>query len=114
MRPFWLYMIECGTGALYVGHTDDLERRWVEHVERWDPHCYTASRFPLRLVYAVELPTRAEALERELQIKRWSAPKKRALIAGDWPALKRLARPSTSPRPAGLGSARDERGGPNA
>src|SRR5690348_2860750 len=110
MRPFWLYMIECGDGTIYVGHTDELERRWVQHVERWDPGCYTASRFPLRLVYVHEFPTRVDAVERERQIKKWSAPKKRALIAGDWPALKLLSRPSTSPRPTGLGFARDDRG----
>jgi len=40
--------------------------------------------------YAEEHPTRANCLEREQQVKGWTRAKKKALIAGDPAALKRL------------------------
>ena len=27
MKPFFVYMLRCGDGTYYVGHTDDLESR---------------------------------------------------------------------------------------
>ena len=31
MQPFCVYVLSCADGALYIGHTDDLERRIAEH-----------------------------------------------------------------------------------
>ncbi len=42
------------------------------------------------MVYAEEFATRAAAMEREHQLKRWTRAKKEALVAGDWRALKDL------------------------
>ena len=89
--PFWLYMLRCCDGSYYVGHTDDLERRFAEH-RSGELGGYTSTRLPVELVFATEMPTREEALIREMQIKNWSRAKKEALIKSDWRRLRRLAR----------------------
>lgn len=88
---FWVYRLRCSDDSYYVGHTDDLERRIGEH-ETGLVGGYTATRRPLALAFAQELPSRDEALARERQLKGWSRAKKEALIAGDWARLSTLAR----------------------
>jgi predicted GIY-YIG superfamily endonuclease len=88
---FWVYVLECGDGSYYTGHTDNLERRIAQH-EVSACGGYTATRRPIRLAWAAEFATRQEALEREMQVKRWSRAKKKALCEGDWTKVCRLAR----------------------
>ncbi|MEP2235307.1 MAG: TrmH family RNA methyltransferase [Alteripontixanthobacter sp.] len=88
---FWAYMIRCGDGTYYIGHTDDLERRWGAH-RAGEIKGYTSKRQPLELVWNSEFGTRVEALEAERKIKGWSRAKKEALIRGDWAAIQRLAK----------------------
>jgi predicted GIY-YIG superfamily endonuclease len=103
MRPFFVYMLKCKDGSYYVGHTDDLERRMAEHHEGAFGG-QTARRRPVELVWHMEIETRAEALERELQLKRWTRSKKEALIREDWAGLVRLSRARTGPDTRGLSS----------
>ena len=97
---FWAYLLRCGDGSYYAGHTDDLPNRFGSH-QAGRGGDYTARRLPVALVWSQEFPTRIEAMEGERRIKGWSRAKKEALIAGDWAALSQLARspgarPSTS------------------
>ena len=94
MKPFYLYMLKCGDGSFYVGHTDNLDERMAQHL--LSRGGYTGRRKPLTLVFVDELPSREEALERELQLKGWSRAKKETLVRGDWAAVHRLARSSRS------------------
>ena len=87
---FWVYILRCGDGSYYTGHTDNLEHRLQQHYD--GVFGYTASRKPLSLVYSYPFPTRAEALESELRIKGWRRKKKEALMRGDWAGLHRLSR----------------------
>ena len=91
MKPFFVYMLRCRDESYYVGHTDDLEKRLAEHDAGTFPG-YTCERRPVELVWFSEMVTREDALERELQLKRWTRRKKEALIAGDWDRVKALAR----------------------
>ena len=70
MRPFFVYMLHCGDGSYYVGHTDDLEKRMAEH-EAGTYGGYTARRRPVKLVFVDEFSSRDEAIERERQLKGW-------------------------------------------
>jgi predicted GIY-YIG superfamily endonuclease len=88
---FWLYILLCGDGSFYVGHTRELELRMAEHRAGMKSE-YTRKRHPLKLVFTQEFPTREEALRRERQVKTWGHDKKGALVRGDWAELKRLAR----------------------
>jgi len=89
--PFWVYMLRCADDSYYVGHTDDLERRYGQHTAGIFPG-YTHSWRPVTLVFSAELPTRLAALEAERRIKGWSRAKKAALIDRDWDAISALAR----------------------
>ncbi len=87
---FWVYILRCGDGSYYTGHTDNLEHRLQQHYDGL--FGYTASRKPISLVYSCPFPTRTEALESELRIKGWGRKKKEALMGGDWAGLHRLSR----------------------
>jgi predicted GIY-YIG superfamily endonuclease len=92
MNVFHLYILRCADGSYYTGHTDDLENRLAQHQLGEIPGCYTSTRLPVELAFATDFATREEALERELQVKRWSRAKKEALIRGDWVGLQALSR----------------------
>ncbi|HUR90518.1 MAG TPA: GIY-YIG nuclease family protein [Ramlibacter sp.] len=94
MRPFFAYMLECGDGSYYCGHTDDLEARMQQHSA--GAVGYTSTRKPFRLIWQGEFESREGALAFELRIKGWSRAKKEALVAGDWEKIKLLARSRTS------------------
>jgi predicted GIY-YIG superfamily endonuclease len=95
VRPFYVYILQCRDGSYYVGHTDNLEKRMMQHDEGL---CggYTSRRRPVELVFVDEFPTRQETIERERQLKGWSRAKKEALIRGDWETLRGLAKNSKS------------------
>jgi predicted GIY-YIG superfamily endonuclease len=109
VKPFWLYMLRCADGSYYVGHTDDLEKRVAEHQAAAIPG-HTCARRPVSLVYAAEMVTRDEAIQRERQLKGWSRAKKEALVRGDWERVHTLARGPDRVRPSTpLRSAQGER-----
>lgn len=84
-----VYILRCGDGSLYVGHTADLAERVARHSAGRGAH-HTALRLPVVLLYAEAAASKREAVARECQIKRWTRRKKEALAAGDLAALKRL------------------------
>ena len=86
MQPFFVYILKCSDESFYIGHTDNIEARLIQHQEATF-ECYTASRLPITLVFLKEFESRDEAFMVEHQIKRWSRKKKEALIAGDFPLL---------------------------
>jgi len=87
----WMYIVECSDGSYYVGSTTDLERRIWEHNEGVGAK-YTARRRPVKLAFAVEFDSVAEAYAREKQVQGWGRAKREALIRGDYAVLPELAR----------------------
>ena len=96
--PFWTYILRCADGRYYTGHSDNLAQRMAQHHSGM---CggFTVSRRPLALVWTQEFPSRIEALEAELRIKKWSRAKKEALIRQDWAALNHFAKPPSERKP---------------
>src|SRR3954451_10402428 len=86
----WAYMLRCADGSLYTGCTTDLDTRMGQHHGGGQPG-YTATRRPVELVWAEEFQHINDAIAAERRIKGWSREKKEALVAGDWPAIQRLA-----------------------
>jgi predicted GIY-YIG superfamily endonuclease len=84
------YILRCADDTLYVGHTEDLASREVTHNEGRGS-VYTATRRPVRIIYAEQHPSAASAIARENQLKRWSREKKEALIRDDRAALDWLS-----------------------
>ncbi len=75
----YTYMLECGDGSLYVGWTNDLEKRIRTH-QAGQGGKYTRSRLPVRLAYFEELPDKRTAMSREWHLKRLTHQQKVDLI----------------------------------
>jgi putative endonuclease len=88
---WYVYIMSNRTHRLYVGETVDLMRRVVQHRNRTFPNAYTAQYTFNRLVYFEIVESRAIALEREAQIKRWRREKKIFLIQRMNPNWRDLA-----------------------
>jgi putative endonuclease len=84
-------MLRCIDGTFYVGVTNNVERRFIEHCNGLDPGCYTFSRRPLLVEYVGEFGLIHEAIDFEKKLKRWSHRKKRAFAQSKWNDLKRYS-----------------------
>lgn len=73
---FFTYIVECADKSLYVGCTNNLEKRITQHNDsKWGAH-YTKIRRPVVLKYSEEFSTLIEARKRESEIKGWRREKK--------------------------------------
>ncbi len=54
--------------------------------------CYTSIRLPVELVFMQSFSSRAEAIDMERKIKKWSRKKKKALIEKNWKKVSVLAK----------------------
>lgn len=90
-HSYFVYILSCSDGTLYVGSTSDIRKRERTHNEGHGAK-YTAGRRPVRVVYSETHESRSAALKREAQIKRWSRAKKKALIDGDSKRLHTFAK----------------------
>ena len=79
MKSYWVYIMSGRTRTLYVGVTNDIQRRHYEHRNRLVPGFTSKYRLD-RLVYFEQHADIREAIEREKQIKSWRREKKVALI----------------------------------
>ena len=78
--PHTVYILECADGTLYVGCTNDFEKRLHEHNTAKRGAHYTKIRRPVKPVHREELPSLAEARAREAEIKRLSRAEKFELM----------------------------------
>ena len=86
MVEYCVYILANRSGTLYVGVTNDLNRRLYEHKKKLLPG-FTKRYNIDRLVYYEHTPDVGAAIAREKQIKRWRREKKVALIESanrDW------------------------------
>ena len=74
------YILRCADNSLYVGWTNDLEKRLKAHNSGKGAK-YTRGRLPATLVYFESFETKEEAMSREWHLKRLSHSEKEALIA---------------------------------
>ncbi len=77
---FSVYILECSDKSLYVGCTNDLEKRLNQHNNLKSGAHYTKIRRPVVLRYSENFPTLLEARGREAEIKRWKREEKMKLI----------------------------------
>ncbi|GAB4335845.1 MAG: GIY-YIG nuclease family protein [Desulfobulbaceae bacterium] len=75
---YFVYILQSATtGRYYIGHTDDLARRVMQHNDPEYEGSKTTKRFsgPWQLVYSEECASRSSAMEREKTIKSWKSRK---------------------------------------
>jgi putative endonuclease len=83
--------MECSDNSFYVGVTNDVGRRFIEHQSGVHEDSYTFRLRPLKLVFCRQFNGPMKAINYEKQIKRWSRAKKIALINNDFKSLHELA-----------------------
>jgi len=87
---YYVYILRNSENKLYIGQTENLKKRLKRH-QKLDGAKYTKdNKNDFKLVYFEEYKTRKEAMNRELQIKKWSRAKKDALIEKNYNKLKKL------------------------
>jgi putative endonuclease len=77
---WFVYLIECATGRIYVGITPNLEQRMTAH-RKGRGALFTRINPPERLLGAKPYADRREAQQMEAQVKRLPAAYKRFLAA---------------------------------
>ena len=77
---YFVYILKCADKSLYVGSTNNLEKRLKQHNDsKWGAH-YTKIRRPVALLYSEKFATLKEARKRESEIKSWRRENKLKLI----------------------------------
>ncbi len=76
----FVYILKCADQSLYVGCTNNLERRLKQHNDSRRGAHYTKIRRPVILVHSENFKTLLEARRREAKIKGWRREKKLALL----------------------------------
>jgi len=78
--PHFVYILECADKTLYVGCTNDLQKRLHQHNNLKSGAHYTKIRRPVSLVYSETFPNLKEARAREEEIKRMKREEKLILL----------------------------------
>ncbi len=74
--PYRVYILECADGTLYVGSTNDIEKRLIAHNTLKTGAKYTRGRRPVVLAYQEEVGTIGAARKREAELKKLSRAEK--------------------------------------
>lgn len=90
MAVYHTYILCSATGVLYVGVTNNLERRVLEHRQKL-ARGFTKKYDVTRLVWFEAFGDVRNAIAREKQIKGWLRAKKLDLIKGRNPAFRDLS-----------------------
>lgn len=77
---YFVYILKCKDSSLYVGSTNDLEKRLHAHNNLKSGAHYTKIRRPVTLQYFEKCTTYAKARAREGELKRLSRSEKLALL----------------------------------
>ena len=100
MSDYYVYIMTNRSGTLYVGVTNNLERRVFEHKHK-TPGGFTQRYNIDRLAYYEATPSVEAAISREKQIKGWVRKRKIALITARNPKREDLSTVwEDTPKPA--------------
>lgn len=78
---YFIYILRTSGDTLYIGQTNNLEKRLKEHQTKSSKSAKYIRYFDsVELVYREEYKTRSEAMHRESQLKTFTRKQKEALI----------------------------------
>ncbi|KKQ45158.1 MAG: putative endonuclease containing a URI-like protein [Candidatus Woesebacteria bacterium GW2011_GWA1_37_8] len=79
---YFVYILRTSSNTLYIGQTNNLEKRIKEHKNKSSKSAKYIRYFDsFELVYFENYKTRREAMQREYQLKKWPRLKKEAIIS---------------------------------
>jgi putative endonuclease len=101
-QNYFLYMLTNAdrNTVLYIGITNNLERRAGEHSLGWSS-AFARKYNAHKVVYFEACADPRSAIDREKQLKKWSRAKKDALIAKRNPEWRDLLNEMYATKPAG-------------
>ena len=88
---YYVYIMSSKSGVLYIGATNDLDRRVFEH-QQGLIEGFTKKYRVTRLVYVEQCDRATEMVARERQLKGWTRSKKLELIHSQNPEMGDYAR----------------------
>jgi len=78
-----VYILRTSSNTLYIGQTNNLEKRIKEHKNKTSKSAKYIRYFnSFKLVYSEKHSTRESAMKREAQLKKWTRSKKETLLTG--------------------------------
>ena len=80
VEKFFVYILECSDKTLYVGSTNDLEKRLHAHNNLKSGAHYTKIRRPVFVKYSERFKTYAKSRSREAELKTLKREEKLQLI----------------------------------
>ena len=86
---FWVYILSNRSHVLYIGMTNNLRRRILDHRKR-PPGTFTSRYQITRLVYCEQFQYVNNAIAREKELKKWTRAQKIALIEAANPTWEEL------------------------
>jgi putative endonuclease len=90
LASYYVYILSSHSRVLYIGVTNDLERRLYQH--KSDKGSHFATHYNVKqLVHVEEYPSVLDAIAREKQLKGWVRRNKVALIETANPGSADLA-----------------------
>ena len=89
MKNYYVYIMASKRLVLYIGVTNDLQRRMYEH-KHGIFECFTKQYNVDRLLYFERFDRIEDAIKREKQLKNWNREKKLILIQRQNPELKEI------------------------
>jgi putative endonuclease len=90
VKTYSVYIMASASGVLYIGVTNDIERRVFEHKQKRIPG-FSARYNVQKLVYFEAFGDVRAAIAREKQLKGWLRSRKVALIESTNPQWKDLS-----------------------
>lgn len=76
---YFTYILKCIDDSYYIGSTDNIENRLRDH-NNGKGADFTSKRRPCKLVWFSAYSVKSKALQKELELKKFSRKKKEALI----------------------------------
>ena len=76
---YYIYILLCQDHSLYTGSTNDVEKRFKDHLEGRGAK-YTKGHKPIKVIYQEKFATKSEALKREAEIKKMTKKMKEILV----------------------------------
>ena len=89
-HKYWAYIVSSSSGTLYIGMTNNIERRMKEH-KSGEFEGFASKYGCNRLVYQESFDDVRNAIDREKVLKGWRRSKKVALIESVNPRWQDLA-----------------------
>jgi len=65
---YYVYVLECENGSFYIGQTENLPKRWEEHITGKGAN-WTKAHKPVKIIHHEYYKSREEAVDREQKLK---------------------------------------------